>query len=60
MGVTVFRAFAQDPQKQTQWQAFLRKNRLEALTLNNVIAELATFMMPTIKAASANAIFPAR
>jgi predicted nucleotidyltransferase component of viral defense system len=53
-------AFAQDPQKQTQWQAFLRKNRLEALALNDVIAALATFMLPVIEAASANAIFPAR
>ncbi|WP_273821494.1 nucleotidyl transferase AbiEii/AbiGii toxin family protein [Pseudomonas asplenii] len=53
-------AFAQDPQKQTQWQAFLRKNRLEALALNDVIAELVTFMLPVIEAASANAMFPAR
>ncbi len=44
-------AFAQDPQKQTQWQAFLRKNRLEALALNEVIAALATFMLPVIEAA---------
>ncbi|KPA91572.1 protein of unknown function (DUF1814) [Pseudomonas asplenii] len=51
-------AFAQDPQKQTQWQAFLRKNRLEALALNDVIAELTTFMLPVIEAASANAMFP--
>ncbi len=53
-------AFAQDPQKQTQWQAFLRTNRLEALALNDVIAALATFMLPVIEAASANAIFSAR
>jgi len=53
-------AFAQDPQKQTQWQAFLRKNRLEALALNDVIAALTTFMLPVIEAASANVIFPAR
>ncbi|KPA98908.1 nucleotidyl transferase AbiEii/AbiGii toxin family protein [Pseudomonas asplenii] len=53
-------AFAQDPQKQTQWQAFLRKNRLEALALNDVIAELTTFMLPVIEAASANAMLPAR
>lgn len=33
-------AFAQDAQKQAQWQAFLRKNRLEALALNDVIAAL--------------------
>jgi len=53
-------AFAQDAQKQTQWLAFLRKNRLEALALDDVIAVLATFMLPVIEAASANAIFPAR
>ena len=53
-------AFAQDAQKQAQWQAFLRKNRLEALALNDVIAALATFMLPVIKAASANKKFPVR
>ena len=53
-------AFAQDPQKQTQWQAFLRKNRLEALELNDVIAALAIFMLPVIEAANANTTFPAR
>ena len=53
-------AFAQDAQKQMQWQAFLRKNRLEALALNDVIAALATFMVPVIDAASANKTFTAR
>jgi len=53
-------AFAQDAQKQMQWQAFLKKNRLEALALNDVIAALATFMWPVIEAASANTAFPAR
>ncbi len=52
-------AFAQDAQKQTQWQAFLRKNRLEALALGDVIAALATFMLPVVEAASANKAFPA-
>ncbi len=52
-------AFAHDQQKQTQWQAFLRKNRLEALTLDEVIAALTTFMFPIIEAASANMAFPA-
>ncbi len=36
-------AFAHDPMKQTQWQAFLRKNRLAAPDLGEVIAELAVF-----------------
>ncbi len=53
-------AFAQDAQKQAQWQAFLRKNRLEALALNDVIAALNAFMLPVIKAANANAVFSAR
>ncbi len=45
-------AFAQDPQKQIQWQAFLRKNRLNALTLNETVAVLANFLVPVIEAAS--------
>lgn len=36
-------AFAHDSMKQTQWQAFLRKNRLAAPDLGEVIAELAVF-----------------
>lgn len=52
-------AFAQDAQKQMQWQSFLKKNRLEALALNGVIAALTTFMLPVIEAASANTAFPA-
>jgi hypothetical protein len=53
-------AFAQDTQKKAQWQAFLRKNRLESLVLSEVITALATFLLPVIKAASANMSFPAR
>lgn len=53
-------ALAQDAQKQAQWQAFLGKNRLEALALNEVIAGLATLMLPVIKAAHANAVYSAR
>ncbi|SEB24344.1 nucleotidyl transferase AbiEii/AbiGii toxin family protein [Variovorax sp. YR216] len=33
-------AFAQDPTKQRQWAAFLKKNRLEALDLADVVALL--------------------
>jgi hypothetical protein len=47
-------------QKQMQWQAFLQKNRLEALALSEVIAALATFMLPVVEAASANEVFSAR
>lgn len=52
--------FALDAQKQTQWQAFLKKNRLEALTLNEVIAALAHFLLPIMQAASEGAPFPAQ
>ena len=53
-------AFAQDAQKRMQWQGFLKKNRLEAPSLSDVIAALATFMLPVIKAANANTAFPGR
>ena len=53
-------AFAQDTQKQVQWQAFLRKNKLEALTLDEVVSALATFLLPVIKVASVNTAFPFR
>ena len=46
-------AFAKDTQKRKQWQSFLMKNRLEALTLDTVVAALADFMLPIIEAASA-------
>jgi len=36
-------AFAHDPAKQTQWHAFLRKSRLTAPDLAEVVAELAAF-----------------
>jgi hypothetical protein len=52
-------AFAQDFQKQTQWQAFLHKNRLEAPALGDLIAGLATFLLPAVEAASTNNKFPA-
>jgi hypothetical protein len=47
--------FAQDAQKQTQWQAFLGKNRLEALRLEDVVASLRDFLLPIIAAANADA-----
>lgn len=52
-------AFAQDVQKQTQWQAFLKKNRLEVLALQDVMVALTTFLQPVIKAAGTNGNFPA-
>lgn len=44
------KAFATDAQKQMQWQGFLRKNRLEALTLEQVVADLRDFLMPPLSA----------
>lgn len=52
-------AFAQDVQKQTQWQAFLIKHQLEALPLNDVVDALAAFLKPVIKTANANVVFSA-
>jgi predicted nucleotidyltransferase component of viral defense system len=40
--------FAQDMQKQTQWRAFINKNRLEALSLEDVVISLRDFLLPVI------------
>lgn len=50
--------FAQDAQEQTQWQAFLGKNRLEALRLEAVVASLRDFLLPVIAVANAEADYP--
>ena len=50
--------FARDTQKQTQWQAFLGKNRLEALELEVVVAALRDFLLPPVAAAKADIYFP--
>lgn len=47
-------AFSKDSQKQIQWQAFLRKNKLNALTLDETVSALANFLVPVIEAASGN------
>ena len=52
--------FAQDTQKQTQWQAFVAKNRLEAPELEDLVAELRDFLLPPIAAAYDNIHFPQR
>lgn len=49
-------AFAQDGQKQTQWQAFLRKNTLDALPLEDVVSFVAGFLMPAIQGADGDAV----
>lgn len=55
LGLTM--AFAQDRQKQIQWQAFLRKNALEAPPLKDVVEYLADFLMPVATAASSETSF---
>lgn len=55
LGLTM--VFAQDPQKQIQWQAFLRKNALEALPLKDTVEYLADFLMPVATAVSNGASF---
>jgi len=39
-------AYAQDSQKLVQWNAFLRKNRLESVSLDEVVTVLAAFLLP--------------
>jgi hypothetical protein len=50
--------FAQDTQKQTQWQAFLGKNRLQVLQLEVLVATLRDFLLTPIAAANAGNRFP--
>lgn len=45
-------AFAHDGQKQVQWVAFLKRNKLEALNLETVVATLRDFLMPVMMAAN--------
>lgn len=50
--------FVEDAQKQTQWQAFLRKNALDALSLEDIVNCLVDFLMPATEAASSGDSFP--
>lgn len=52
--------FARDTLKQTQWQAFLGKNKLEALELQVLVSALRDFLLPPISAANADVHFPQR
>lgn len=45
-------AFALDAQKNTQWQAFLRKNQFDAPSLQEIIETLAHFLQPVVEANS--------
>lgn len=51
-------AFALDRQKQTQWQAFLRKNALAERELSEVVAGLRTFLLPPLDGLRQSAVFP--
>ena len=51
-------AFARDPTKRTQWQAFLRKSRLAAPDLDDVVAELAAFSQTALMQALAVGGYP--
>lgn len=50
LGLTA--TFANDTQKQTQWQAFLSKNALTAQPLKEIVEFLAHFLIPVAAAAS--------
>jgi predicted nucleotidyltransferase component of viral defense system len=50
--------FARDTLKRTQWQAFLGKNKLEALELQALVSALRNFLLPPISAANADVHFP--
>lgn len=45
-------AFAEDPQKQTQWRAFLARNALDPVPLADVLERLRGFLMPPLSAAA--------
>jgi hypothetical protein len=47
--------FINDAQKGKQWQAFLRKNALDPMSLIDVIADLREFLSPVLAAISAHA-----
>jgi len=51
-------AFAQDSTKQTQWKAFLRKNRLDAPPLEEVVEDISKFLSPVYLAALVGPDFP--
>ncbi len=44
--------FVVDDQKQKQWQAFLRKNRLVAMPLATIVNDLRGFLVPVLASAS--------
>lgn len=55
-------SFAQSPVKNSQWNAFVRKSRLEerALSLDATVTHLRRFLMPAVSAAARQERFPMR
>ncbi len=56
-------AFARDQRKQTQWKAFLRQSvgtENQELPLAEVVSFLAVFLLPVLRAISAEAVFMGR
>jgi len=51
-------SFSHDTQKNTQWQAFMRKNKLEQIPLEEVVSFIAEFLLPVARAASTGETFP--
>jgi hypothetical protein len=49
--------FAEDPNKRTQWKAFLRRSQVSdvELALAEVVATIGAFLLPVLRAASASA-----
>ena len=41
--------FSSDPEKQRQWQAFLKKNHLESLELSSIVAVLRGWLAPLLR-----------
>ena len=52
-------AFAADPSKQTQWQSFIRRSRLQHApdTLTDVVTTIAVFLGPIAKALASGKVF---
>ena len=51
------RGFFEDTGKQTQWKAFLKKNRLEEFPLSDVVDEISLFLMPVTDTLSTGQAF---
>jgi hypothetical protein len=47
--VGLSKEFSGDPQKQTQWKAFLRKNRLDqSVEFPDIVTRIANFLVPVL------------